>query len=85
MRQTIGNHQAESQTKMWCWVHWRLFFTHVKINCDPNLLADWTILLASYDGKVAADSPQAGKDLGGREDGELQVTSAESFEQVISL
>lgn len=35
--------------------------------------------MAGYDGKVAADSPQAGEDLEGREDGELQVK--ESFER----
>lgn len=44
-----------------------------KENCEPNLLADWTILLAGDDGKVAADGPQAGEDLEEREDGELQV------------
>lgn len=78
-RETVRNQQAESQTEMWFWLQWRFFFTHVKVNCQPNLLADWTILLAGYDGKVAADSPQAGEDLEGREDGELQVK--ESFER----
>lgn len=40
---------------------------------EPNLLADWTVLLASDDGKVAADRPQAGEDLEEREGDELEV------------
>lgn len=49
------------------------FFSPVKKNFMPNLLANWTILLAGDDGKVATDGPEAGEDLDEREDGELQA------------
>lgn len=37
--------------------------------CEANLLAGRTILLASDDGKVAADGPEAGEDLEERDHG----------------
>lgn len=46
-----------------------------------DLLADWTILLAGDDGKVAADGPEAGEDLGARgEEVEIFQTSRSSFQ-----